>query len=163
MPPEAPLTRTRLAGADLAVVADGLEGHEAGHRHCGGLLEGQVGGLQGKLVIGCGRVLGVRAGGCTEDLVAWLEPRHGAADSRHMPGHVRPTDADLWPPQAVHGASDVRQSAHHGPVGRVDAGRSDADQHFVVPDPGPFDLSEFEPLAGAVVVLDDRQHRITSR
>jgi hypothetical protein len=94
-----------------------------------------------ELVLGRGGVLGVGAGARAEHLVPGLEPRHAVADGRHVPGNVRPADADLGPAQPVDGTRDVRQSAHHRPVGRVDAGGTDADEHLVLPDFRSLDLS----------------------
>ena len=95
MPPEAPLIRTFWPGADLAVVAHRLEGDETGHRHGRCLLEGEVGRLERKLVLGRGRVLGVRAVGRAEDLVTDAETRDGGADRFDHARDVRSADGDL--------------------------------------------------------------------
>ena len=77
-----------------------------------------------------------------------LEPRHAAANGLDLPRDVRSADRVSWLEQAVQrrGPRDVREAVHQRPVGRVDAGRTNPNQHIVVPDRGLLDLREAENL-----------------
>ena len=131
-----------LAGPHLAVVAHGLEGDETGHRHGRRLLEREARGLGRKLVLGRGRVLGIRAPGRSVDLVTDAEAGDRGADGLDDARDVRAPGGDLRLAQAVDRAGDVREAAHDRPVGRVDARRADPEQHLVVADLRLVDLRD---------------------
>src|ERR1019366_4892700 len=105
-------------------------------------------------IFGGRRVLGIRANAPTEDLVTWPKPGHAVAHGLHLPRHVSAPDSVLWLAQPVHRAGDVWQAAHDGPVGRVDAGSPNANQHLGVADLGFVDVPEFQNVGGTVRVLN---------
>jgi hypothetical protein len=126
------------------VIAKGLEGDEPGHGNGSGLVEGEACRLRRQCVFGDGRVLGkgpTKPTAPAEDLVAGLQPGHAVADGFDRPRYVRPSDGVLWPAQPVDRAGDVRQAAHDRPVGWIDPGGPDANQHLVVADLGLVDVA----------------------
>jgi hypothetical protein len=147
-----------LTRLERAMGPDRLEGDHARHRHDGRLLEGDVRGLAGQGVLGRNRELGVGAAGAAEDGVADGEPGDARADGLHDPGHVRAADGLLGSGHPVHRPRHVGQAGHHGPVGRVDAGGMDADEHLAIPGDGRRKLAGLEDGRSPVRVLDDGLH-----
>ena len=135
-PPDAPMTSTRWPGCTRAVVADGLQGGEAGDRDGGGLLEGEVRRLGRELVRAGAGVLGEGALADAEHLVA--RPRTvvtSAPTASTRPASSRPRTAVLRRAQPEAGEADrVGQAGHEVPGAPVDAGRVHPHQHLVVAD-----------------------------
>ena len=143
---------------DVGVVAECLEGDEAGHRHGGGRLEGEVGGLEREGVLGRRRCTRRTSRCPAEDLIARLEMGDGGADRFDRPGDIRATNDVLGLAEPVDRAGDVRQPAHDRPVGDVDARGPDADQDLVLADRRLLDVACMKDGGGAVGVLDDGLH-----
>jgi hypothetical protein len=127
-----------LAGLHLADVAQTLKGGDGGERHCGGLLEGEVGGLGCEQTLGNTRVLGEAAGGgLGVDLVTRTEPGDGATDRHNRAGEVASADRDAWPTKPECHTQDGGPTGGDEPVRTVDRGGMDSDEHVVGSGTGP--------------------------
>jgi hypothetical protein len=138
---------------------EGLQGGGRRHRHGRGLLEREVGGLAGQLVLGDHGVLGEGARAEAVHLVADGEPGHRGADGGHRAGEVAPGHGIPRPAESEREAQQVRLAGHQVPGAAVDAGRVHPDQHLVVPGLREGDAGQPQHLGGAVPVLHDRPHR----
>src|SRR3954454_14519733 len=155
-----------LAGLDSSMVADGLEGGESGDGDRGRLLVGEVGRLRCELVRGNACVLGERAGADAEHRVARFEAGHAGAVGFDRSGEAPARVALLRPADSEAGEADgIGQAGHHVPGAPVDTGCAHAHEDFVRSDRGLVDLLESEDVLGsrAVLVLDDRHHRLPAR
>jgi hypothetical protein len=136
-----------LPGLDLALVADGLEGGEAGDGDDRRLLEADAGRHGRQVVLGHARVLGVRAVGPAEHGIAGPEPGHLLADRLDPSGEVHAPDADLGSPHPEADEADhVGQAGHHVPDAPVEAGRVHPHQHLAGLGHGPVDGPELHTL-----------------
>lgn len=77
-----------LARLQFPLVVQRLKCRECGDGHAGGLLERDVGGLRGDLVLSGGGELGETPQRAAEDLVAWSHTSDLAADGLDDSGHV---------------------------------------------------------------------------
>jgi len=154
-----------LTGPDVSVVADGLQGSHAGHRHGGCLVVGEVDRLRGQLVGSGDCVLGEGAGGHAEHLVSGRELGDVGSDGFDRSGEVPAGVGVLGAAQTEAGEADrIGEPGHNVPGAAVHAGRVHPDQHLVGFDAGLVDLRQPQDVlgCGAVVILDDGLHRRTA-
>jgi hypothetical protein len=120
-----------LPGLHLPLVAECLEGGEAGGGDSRRLLEAEVRGLGRDLVLPSGGVLGEGAGGDAEHLIAGLEPRDILADLLDATCRINAPDPGLGPAEPeAQDAEQVRQTRHDVPVADVRTRRVNAEQHL---------------------------------
>ncbi len=120
------MTSTFCPAADPAGVDDGLQGGAPGDGDDRGLLPRHGGRAVGELVLAGDRVLGDRARGDAEDLVADRERRHLGADLDDDAGDVAADDGLLRRPQAEDEAQQPRLALHEVPRAAVEPGGADA-------------------------------------
>jgi hypothetical protein len=143
------------------VVAQALQGGQAGDGDRRGLLEGEVRRLGRELVLRSAGVLGEGALAEAEHLIAGLESGHLVADRFHDPGDVRARDRGLGRAEPVaRQAHRVRQAGHEVPHAPVHARRTHAYQYLAGGYLGRTDVPELEHIRRAVGVLDDRFHAL---
>jgi hypothetical protein len=134
-----------VPGLHSTVLADGLEGGAPGDGNRRRLVEGDVGRLRGEFVRSHDRVLGERAGGHPEHLVARLEPAHVGAARLDGSGEAAAGIGVPGTTQTEAGeANGIGQTGHDVPRASIHAGREHAHQHLVVAEGGPVDLPEPE-------------------
>ena len=146
----------------LAVVPDRLERRQARHRHGRGLLEGDVGRLRREVLLRGRSVFGESANAAAEDLVARREARDLRTHGLDDPGDVGSANAVLGPAHPEHEPDEIWNAGHGGPIGRIEAGRSNAQQNLVLLDGRLLDVRESENGGVAVSVLDDCLHGLLS-
>ena len=148
-------------GFDPPDVGHGLQRGEPGDRDDCGLLEGEVRRLAGELVLAGDGVLGERARGDPEHLVADGEPGHRGADGHDGAGDVAAGHRVLRPAEAEHEAQQVGLAGHQVPGAAVETGRVHPHEHLLVADLGPGDpVARRSTSAEPYAVLDDRPHRV---
>ncbi len=115
------MTSTFCPAATRACVDDGLQGRAPGDRGGGGLLPRELRRAAGELVLAGHGVLGDRAGGDAEDLVAHGELRHLGADLDDGAGDVAADDRLLRRAQAEDESQQAGLALHEVPAcrGRV--------------------------------------------
>jgi hypothetical protein len=112
-----------------------------------------------ELVLSGGRVLGERAPGNAEHLVAGLEPGHLGADRHDRAGHVQPGDALLGTTEPeADDSHQVGPARHLVPGAPVHTGPAHLHQDLVGGDVGPVDLCQMQHVGGAVGLLHDGSH-----
>ena len=139
-------------------VGQALQRGESRDRDDRGLLEGEVRGLVGELVLAGAGVLGEGPAADAEDLVADLEAGHVCADGCDSARDVESGDEVLGGAQAGE-AHEVGLARHEVPCTAVQPGGVDLDQHLVVRDRRPVNLVQAQDIGGAVRGLDDHLHR----
>ncbi len=135
-----------LPRLDLPVVAQALQGGQAGDGDRRRLLEGEVRGPVRELLLPSERILGEGALADAEHLVAGLEAGHVLADRLHDPGEVHAGYGGLGHTEPKRQSSEVGQTGHQVPHALVHTGRMHAHQRLVVAHLGLIDLSEFQDL-----------------
>src|SRR5215831_4738941 len=113
----------------------------------------------------CGRVLGERAAlAGPVHLVPGTEAGHAGAGRRRHPGHVTAADLNFRRAKPKpHGADKVWLAGHQVPHTRVHASGAHLDEHLLVTDRRPVDVTQHEHVSRAVHVLNDRFHFVTPR
>ena len=147
---------TRSSATD---VAQRLERGDAGHSCDCRLLEAQIGRLGHQLVLVGGRVLGQRAVGDAEHLVARGEPGDVGSDGHDAAGNVETGDPVLRFGEPVTGEADqVRGAGHEVAGATVDSCGHDFDEHLVGLRCRVGPRCELEDVGRAVSVLGDGAH-----
>ena len=143
-PPDAPMISTCCPGCDLSVVAQALQGGEAGDGDRRRLLEGEVRRLGRELVLAAQRAYSAKA---PLPMPNTSSPGWNLVTSlptaSTTPGEVHAQNRVLGRAQPVaRQAYRVRQARHDVPDAAVHAGRVHAHQHLVVGDLGPVDVPQ---------------------
>ena len=162
-PPEAPMISTFSPGLHLGAVTHTLQRGDPGDGDRRRLLEGEVCRLAGEQSHLSDGILGEGAVTGAVDLVARLELGHVSADGLDRAGQTPARVERLGPAEPeAHDAHEVGQASHQVPGAPIHAGRTHPHQDLVVADSGPVDLRQSEDVfgCGAVLVLDDRLHRL---
>src|SRR4051794_30640653 len=152
-----------LPGLDPSVVANRLEGGKCGDGNRSRLLERQLRWLVRELVRSGACVLRERRLANAEHGVARRESGHAGADRLDRPREVAARVAVLRPAKAESRQADgIGQAGHHVPRASVNTGRMHPHENLVLSDHGPVDILDPQDVLGrgAVLVLDDRRHRL---
>jgi len=152
-----------LSWLHLGAVSHALHRGDPGDGNRRSLLEGEVCRLAGKQSDSGTGVLGEGAVTGAVNLVARRELGHVRTDGLDDAGQTPARVGRLGPAETeAHDAHELGQTRHQMPGTPIHAGSPHLYQDLVVADDRPVDLRQSEDLfgCGAVVVLDDRLHRL---
>ena len=123
------------------------------------MLEGHVGGLERQCpILADSDVLGEGAASAAEHLIPRSKPLHVPADRFDRPCKIDAHSCGRRCADAGIQAHDVRRSPHVVPVERIDRGRANPDQDFIVRRRRLFDVLHLENIGRTITAVNDGLH-----